>query len=111
MTRPTSLAAHKARRQAAQRPAPRTVSHTIEGGRFDGWTATMRVDWPAAWMKAVEAGELDGILMVLDRALIDHNMPDATGEIATSAAEIDPAEGMATMAAALFDAMGKLPPR
>jgi hypothetical protein len=111
VSRPTSLAAHRQARKAAARPAPRTVTVDDLGGAYAGWSATMRVDWPAGWMQAVEAGELAGILMVLDRAVTTHNMPDADGNIAATMAEVDPASGMALMASELLDRMGKLPPR
>lgn len=99
------------KRKAAQRPEPRTVSHTIQDGLYAGWSATMRADWPAGWMQAIEAGDLDGIMGVLDKAIVEHNMPDATGDVAERMADVDPADGMATMAAGLFDELGKLPNR
>lgn len=99
-----------ATRKAAKRPAPRTVSVTLTG-TYAGWSATARADFPVSYLTELQSGEIARIMPILDRVILEHNMPNADDEIASTMADVDPYDGMTTMAAAIFDAIGKLPNR
>ena len=99
------------KRKAAKRPAPRTVSVTVEGGDFAGWEATAKADFPAGLLADLQSGSIQRIIAVLDAIVIDHNMPDKDDEIAKTMSEVDPYTGLMEVATAVFDAIGKLPNR
>lgn len=98
-------------RKAAKRPAPRTVTATIEGGDFDGWSATARADFPARLVIDLNSGQVDKILGVLEAIIVEHNMPDSEGEIADHLADVDPYSGLLAVANALGDQLAALPNR
>jgi hypothetical protein len=99
------------RRQPASRPAPRTITVTIEAGDFAGWSATARADFPARLLVKLESGKLSEVLEVLGEIIVDHNMPNSDGEIAASLADVDPYAGMLAVSNAIGEALGKVPNR
>lgn len=100
-----------ARRKPAKRPAPRTVEVTIAGGDFDGWWCVARADFPARVLGDMQSGSIDRIMRALDAVIVDHNFPGPDDELATSMGEVDPYDGLMTVAGRVIDAIGKLPPR
>lgn len=110
----------KAKRAAARRPAPRTVTiilpRTTRSGRligeaYAGWEAECRVDFPAAWITGLDSGDLPTVLDVLGRIIVSHNLPNADDELAATLADVDPFDGLRAISDALGDAIGSLPPR
>ena len=99
------------KRKAAKRPAPRTVTVTVEKGDFEGWEATARADFPAALLADLQSGSIDRIIAVLDSIVVEHNMPDSEDGVAASMAQVDPYAGLLAVAKDIFDAIGKLPNR
>jgi hypothetical protein len=96
--------------KAAKRPEPRTIE--VQGeGEFADWQATARADFPAKHLAALQSGDLDRIIGVLDAIVIDHNMPDEAGEIAATMGDVDPFSGLMHIAEAIFTAIGTLPNR
>lgn len=103
-------AVRQLKRQAARRPAPRTVTVTL-GGEYEGWGCTARADFPARVLADLQSDSIDRIFGALDVIVTDHNFPDVDGEIAASMSEVDPYEAVLKAAAAIFDAIGSLPNR
>lgn len=99
-----------AKRRPAARPAPRTVEVTGTG-EFATWEARALASFRAAWLVELESGSVTRILAVLERIVVDHNMPNADGELAEHLADVDPYDGLLNVAGAITDAIGKLPPR
>ena len=99
------------KRRPARRPAPRTVTATIEGGDFDGWEATARADFPARLIVELASGDIDRVLAVLETIIVDHNMPNDRDEIAEHLADVDPYSGLIEVANAIGAKLGSLPPR
>lgn len=87
------------------------VTAAITTGDFAGWEATARADFPAGYLADLDSGELDRIIAVLEKIITDHNMPDATDEIAKTLRDVDPYDGLLEISQAIFDAIGKLPNR
>jgi hypothetical protein len=98
-------------RRPAKRPAPRTVEVTIAEGDFAGWTATARADFPAGLLSDLQSGSIDRIIGVLDKIVVDHNMPNAGDQVAERMGDVDPYSGLMKIAGEIFDAIGKLPNR
>lgn len=98
------------KRRAAKRPAPRTVSVTGKGD-FSEWEATARADFPARVLADLQSGSIERIMLGLDAVVVEHNFPDADGEIAETMADVDPYDGLLEISAGIFDAIGKLPNR
>lgn len=99
------------RRKAAKRPKPRTVHVLIESGDYEGWEMTARADFPAALLGDLQSGSIERIIHVLDKIVIEHNMPDSDDEIAATMNEVDPYGGLMEIGKGIFDAIGKLPNR
>lgn len=99
------------KRNAAKRPAPRTVAITITEGDYEGWEATARADFPLSVLEDLESGNIGRIVHALDTIVIDHNFPNERDEIAASMTEVDPYHGLMVVAGKIFDAMAKLPNR
>jgi hypothetical protein len=99
------------KRRAARRPKPRTVTVTIEGGDFDGWSATARADFPARLVGGLESGKLAAILETLEVIIVEHNMPDTAGNIAERLEDVDPYAGLLAVSNRLGEALARLPPR
>ena len=99
------------KRRAAKRPAPRTVTATIEDGDFAGWSATARADFPARLVIDLDSGQVEKILSVLEVIIVDHNMPDQADQVAEHLADVDPYAGLLAIANALGAELGKLPNR
>lgn len=99
------------KRKAARRPTTRTVTATIAKGDFEGWEATAKADFPAGWLVDLQSGELGRIIGVLDRIVVDHNLPNVDDEVAASMSDVDPYDGLLEISGAIFDAIGKLPNR
>lgn len=98
-------------RRPAKRPAPRTVTVTIDKGDFIGWEATARADFPARLLADLQSGSIAKIMDVLDVIVISHNFPNAKDELATSMGDVDPYDGLMEVASAIFDGIAKLPNR
>jgi hypothetical protein len=98
------------KRKPARRPDPRTVQVSLDGD-FDGWQATARADFPAGWLVDLASGDLARIVNVLDRIILDHNLPNSDDQLAEKMADVDPYEGLLAIATAVFDAIGTLPKR
>lgn len=100
----------RARKAAARRPAPRTV--TVQGtGEFEGWECTALADFRAGWLVELQSGDVARILAVLERIIQDHNLPNTDGDVAETLADVDPYDGLMHLAAAITEAIGRLPPR
>lgn len=96
----------------AARPAPRTVSIEIPDGDFAGWSATMRTDFPARTLLAIQDADNPAtVLAAYDALIVAHNLPDSDGKLARSLMDVDPYEGAIAVLNALGEAMSKLPPR
>lgn len=98
------------KKRAAKKPAPRTVEVKLSG-EFEGWEMTARADFPAKVLARLQSDRIDDITSALDSIVIEHNFPDADGEVAGSMADVDPFEGMRNAANQLFEEIGKLPNR
>jgi hypothetical protein len=98
-------------RRPARKPAPRTVTVTIEQGDFEGWSATARADFPARLIVDLNSGDLTKIFAVLEQIIVEHNMPDEQGGIAEHLDDVDPYTGLLAVSAAIGDALTKLPSR
>lgn len=99
------------KRKAAKRPAPRTVEVTIEDGDFAGWWAIARADFPARLVAGLESGKIASVLAALEAIIVEHNMPDSTGEIATTLGDVDPYSGLLAVANAVGEKLRQLPNR
>lgn len=99
------------KRRPGKRPAPRTVEVTVARGEYEGWYAKAVADFSAGRLADLQSSDLARILPVLELIIVEHNMPDATGEIAEHLADVDPYDGLMVLAAEIFDAIGKLPNR
>lgn len=99
------------KRRPAKRPAPRTVTVTIDKGDFEGWEATARADFPAGMLIDLASGDISRVIAVLGKIIVDHNFPNADDEIATTMEDVDPYGGLVEVAGGIFDAIGKLPNR
>ncbi len=97
-------------RRPGTRPEPRTVECTGTGEYADWWMRA-RADFPASVLAALQGRDVGKVIVALNGIVIEHNMPDATGAIASSMGDVDPYHGMVHMAGRLFDAIGKLPNR
>lgn len=95
----------------AKRPTPRTVEVGIPEGDFAGWRCTARVDFPARHLAALQSRDAMAFLEVMDAIIVEHNFPNSADELAETMADVDPYSGLVTMAKAIFDAIGALPPR
>lgn len=101
-----------ARRKAGTRPAARTVEATGKaGGEFADWWCRARVDFRAAWLVELGSGDVARIIRVLGLIILEHNFPDADGEVAATLEDVDPYDGLMHVAGELTDAIGTLPPR
>lgn len=98
-------------RKPAAKPAPRTIDVELTAGDFAGWSCTARADFPSSVVADLESKQLDRILRALDRIIIDHNFPDADGNLAATMADVDPYRGLFAIAGEVFDRLGKLPNR
>lgn len=74
----------------AQRPPGRTAELELPAP-YEGWTATVRLDFPARILFDLGSGELDQVCEGLDAIIVEHNFPDETGNLAKSMADVDPA--------------------
>lgn len=100
------------KRKAARKPTPRTVTVTVpDGEAFAGWEATAHADFRAGWLIELQSGDVGRILAVLDRIVIDHNMPGTDGELAATMADVDPYDGLMDIAQRITEAIGRLPSR
>lgn len=99
------------KRKAAKRPAPRTVTVTVDAGDFAGWTATARADFPVSVLIDLESGSITRTIEAMEKLIIEHNMPDADGEIAATLADVDPYEGVLEVLGLVMEEIGKLPNR
>lgn len=96
----------------AARPAPRTVTVTIPDGDFAGWSATMKVDFPARVLLDIQNSDDPEVsLGAYDRLITSHNLPDSDGNLAKSLLDVEPYDGAIAVLNALGEAMAKLPPR
>lgn len=103
MTGPTTPAA---------RPAARTVSIEIPAGQpFAGWRATAAADFPAGRLADLQSGRIDRILETLEAIILEHNFPNLDDELAATLADVAPYDGLLVVAAAIFEAIAKLPNR
>lgn len=103
-------AVRQLKRKAARRPEPRTV--TVAGeGEFAEWSCSARADFPARVLAQLQSSDISQIMAALDVIVIEHNFPDAAGEVAASMADVDPYDGLLTITGGVFDAIGKLPNR
>lgn len=100
-----------ARRQVARKPAPRTAEATVSEGPYAGWYVKVRADFPAKLLAELQSGNIDRITAALDSIVVEHNLPGTDGTLAKSMADVDPYDGLFTLAGVAFDAIGKLPPR
>lgn len=111
MSREDDRASARAARQVARKPPARTVDVTIDQGDYTGWTLTARADFPAGLLVDLQSGRIDKIIQVLDLIVVDHNLPNQAGELAATMAEVDPYGGLLALGGALFEKIGRLPPR
>ena len=111
MSRAEARAAARAHRAVARRPPTRTVTVTIAEGEYAGWELTARADFSAGLLVKLEAKTVAEVVEVLDLIVTDHNMPNAAGELAERMADVDPYGGLLALGGALFDKIGRLPPR
>lgn len=98
-------------KRAAKRPAPRTVTVTVSEGDFSGWSATARADFPARLVAGLESGRIAEVLEVLEKIIVDHNMPDEHGNVAEHLIDVDPYAGLLAVSNAIGEAIGQLPNR
>lgn len=102
----------KLKRRPARRPAPRTVEVTLPGdGLYPGWWCIARADFPARVFGQLASRDLDQLLAALAVIILEHNFPDSRDELAEDLADVDPALGLAAMAGAIAQAIGRLPNR
>jgi hypothetical protein len=102
----------KLKRRAAARPAPRTVEVTLPpDSPYPGWWAIARADFPARLFQLLGSRKLADLVAALGVIILEHNMPDTEGEVAEELLDVDPALGLAAMAAAIAEAIGQLPNR
>ncbi len=97
-------------RRAARKPSVRTVE--LHGtGELAEWVARARVDFPAQWLVELQSHDFGKVLAVLDRVLVEHNFPDADGNVAATMADVDPFTGLLEIVDRLGDVLKTLPPR
>ncbi|HEV8282351.1 MAG TPA: hypothetical protein VGQ02_10850 [Candidatus Limnocylindrales bacterium] len=99
------------KKRAAKRPPTRTVEVGIAEGDFEGWRATLKVDFPAKLLEEFESGSAQRVINALQRLVVDHNFPDAEGEVAATLMDVDPYTGLVAIADAYLSAIRALPPR
>lgn len=99
------------KRRAAKAPAPRTVTVSIKDGEFEGWEATAKADFSARLLVDLQSGDMAKLVAVMDKIVIDHNMPDADGNVAGSLIDVVPFLGVVEIGSEIFDALAKLPNR
>ena len=86
-------------RAAAPSPPARTATLTLEAP-YDGWTFTIRLDYPARVLEQLLSGSVVTITHALDSLVVDHNFPDVEGNVAASMLDVFPVDGVL----AAFDA-------
>ena len=91
-------------------PEPRTVT-VLGDGLWDRWGATARADFPARVLFDLQSKDMVTMLTALDRIIVEHNLPDTSGEVAGSMLDVDPAEGAVAIASLIFGAISTLPNR
>lgn len=99
------------RKSTASRPTPRTVEVAVESGDFQGWRATVRVDFPASVLGDMQSGNVEKIMRAAELVIVEHNMPDSEGYIATRLADVDPFGGIVAVLNLAMGAIKALPPR
>jgi hypothetical protein len=99
------------KKRAAKKPPVRTVEVGVAEGDFEGWRATFKVDFPASYLEDLESKNALKFLAVMDKLIVDHNFPDADGEVAESMRDVDPYTGLVRVSEAYLDALRALPPR
>ena len=99
-------------RRVAARPPARTIDVELpDTGAFAGWWLQARTDFPASWLVELESGSVTAILAVLQRIVVDHNLPNSAGELAAKLEDVDPYDGLLQLGTELMQRLGKLPPR
>jgi len=97
-------------KRAGRKPKPRTV--TVTGpGEFSTWECTARADFPARLMVDLQSGNVSLVLAAFGAIVVEHNFPNVDGEIAATLEDVDPYTGLTELAGAIFEAIGRLPPR
>ena len=99
------------RRAVAKRPAARVAEITVKAGPYAGWWAKIRADFPARILAEFNSGDIDRVLAAFASLVVEHNLPDSSGELATDLMDVDPYGGLVAIAAEVADAIAALPPR
>lgn len=97
-------------RKVASRPAPRTIPIALDGD-LAGWECQARIDFPTSWFVELNTHDLSKVLGVLDKIIVTHNFPDATGAPAATMADVDPFTALLAVVDKLGEALRSLPPR
>ena len=92
-------------------PAGRRPAAVAGGAASVHRELTARADFSAGLLVKLEAKTVAEVVEVLDLIVTDHNMPNAAGELAERMADVDPYGGLLALGGALFDKIGRLPPR
>lgn len=99
------------RKSTAHRPKPRTVEVAVESGDFEGWRATVRVDFPAKVLEDMQSGNVERIMRAAELVILEHNFPDSEGFVATRLTDVDPFGGIVAVLNLGMGAIKSLPPR
>jgi hypothetical protein len=97
-------------RPVASRPEARIVEVELAGD-FAGWWARARADFPADRLAMLQSDSIALVLEVLEEIIVEHNMPNAAGELAESCADVDPYDGLLAIVGAIIESIGSLPNR
>lgn len=92
------------------RPEPRIVTVGISEGRFTGWRARVRVDFPASLIREFESGNPDRMLAAAGELILEWNFPDRDGRLAATLEDADPFAGVAEIIRTAMKAVSSLPP-
>lgn len=98
-------------RNVAAAPERRTVSVTL-AAPFDGWECVAYASFKAKLSGELMSGDVDRIVGALDRIIVTHNFPDMDDPeaLAEGMGDVD-VEALGAVVDAVFEAIGKLPPR
>ena len=99
------------KRRGAAKPAGRDPVVLRLSGAFEGWEATVRVDFPARVLEELNSGENGRVCRAFDRIMVTHNMPDAEANVADSLLDVEPLDFIGPLIEALGVALEALPPR
>lgn len=92
------------------KPAPRTIRVDLPAP-YEGFYAVVKVDFPARVLGELQSGDFIRTMDAFTKIVIEHNMTDSDGNVASSLLDVDPVELPTKVMEIWGNELGKLPPR